>query len=418
VQIDAANNFTSGVDWDTATDNPNGYPVDIPQLKLTETSFPGLAEGATTYWRVRVKDGDGYWSGWSDSVPISRYAKGLVTILNPAASPYDFVSEFTPPIVWSFNFTQTHFRVTIAKASAPGKLLHDSGKIRSSETTYTIPKRILKDDERYVVTVQAWDDLDREATPGDPVYAQASREFTVDFDPTIDPPSYLVAVANAIRAPWVDLAIGRPTLPDSWTIMRDGIAIATDVAPDDLELGEVIGGVQSWVYRDWTARPEVTHTYRVRAEVNGKLSDGGPTLDIMPPGVGIWLADPSTGQQVLMGGKGVDTDRTDNAETYTILGSTGVVRSVMGLNGLSGGVSNLMIRTRDGFTWDELEADLNDFFGRVTDEFRLVWGTNNIPVVLGDGRVVPHEDTITGDPRLAVYFKWWQSDEYPIEVHV
>lgn len=412
VQIDAAGVFSSGVDWDSGTVN-----VDTPELDLSTTTYPGLASGATTYWRVRVKDGDGLWSLWSDSAPITRAAKGTLTLVNPGAAPNDFVSEFTPPILWTFTGTQTHFRVKIAPANNTKKLLHDTGKVHSSETAYTLPKRILRDDQSYRVTVQVWDDVDREATSGDPVYVAVSRDFTVAFDNTVDPPSSLTAEAVA-DAPWVDVTFGRATAPDTWTIVRDGVAIETDLEVGDVPVGAVVGGVQTYVWRDYTARPHVQHSYLVRAEVNGKLSNSGPIAHVTPIAEAIWLVDPDTAQQVILGGEGFDTTQDDNADTYTVIGSTGVVRSVMGLNGLSGSVSGALLRTRDGFDWEDLEATLMDFKGRPADEFRLILGDLNIPVVLGDLKVVPSPLTYPGRVVKEVTFAWWQTDEYPFEVHV
>lgn len=412
VQIDAADNFVSGVDWDSGT-----VPVDVPSLDLSTTSYPGLASGATTYWRVRVQDGDGLWSEWSDSAPITRIAKGTLAITSPAAAPSNYVTEFTPPILWTFSGTQTHSQVRVALESNPKKLLHDSGKIQTSDNSYTLPKRILRDDQQYRVTVRVWDNVEREATAGDPVYVEAERTFTVAFDATVDAPTALV-VAPVPGTPWVDITVARPTTPDTWTIRRDGVALETDLEAGDLTPAGTIGADPAWTWRDYTARPEVEHEYLVRAEVNGKLSAGGPSGTITVTSSGIWLADPDTGSEVVLGGLDFDTDQDDNAEVYTVLGSTSVVRTVMGLNGLAGAVRGAWLRTRDGYTWNELEATLYDFKSRPADEFRLVLGDLNIPVVLGDVKIVPSPATFEGQVIKEVSFRFWQTGEQPFEVRV
>lgn len=412
VQIDPENDFTGGIGWDSGT-----VPVDVPSLDLAATSYPGLAAGATTYWRVRVQDGDGLWSDWSDSAPISRIAKGTLSITNPAASPNDYVSEFTPPIVWSFSLPQTHAQVRIAPAANPKKILHDSGKILTSVTSYTVPKDVLSDNEDYRVTVRAWDNVEREATPGDPVYVEATRDFAVAYDATVTPPSSLAATVPA-GTPWVDLTFARGTAPDTWTVLRDGIAIETDLETSDLTPGPGIGGQPSWIWRDLTARPEIEHTYQVLAEVNGKLSAGGPTAVVTTTGEAIWLADPVTGATVVLGGLGFDTTQEDYAETYAVIGSTEIVRSVMGLNGLSGSIDDAWLRTRDGYDWQDLEATIYDFKSRPADQFRLVLADLNIPVVLGNVKVAPAPSTMTGQVIKAVSFTWWQTGEHPFTVRV
>ena len=415
VQIDPDNDFAVAA-WDSGA-----VPVVVPEIDLSTTSYPGLSSGSFTYWRCRVKDGDGLWSGWSDSVQMIRYAKGTVTILNPAPAPNDFVSEFTPPILWDFDADQTHFRVTVAAVDDLKRILHDSGKVLGDDEAYTLPGRVLKDGVRYRVTVQAWDTVEREATSGDPVYAQASAEFTVDYDPTIDPVTSLEAEQPALPGgqsrPWVDLVFTRATAPDSWTIMRDGVAIATDLEAGDLiELDE--DGI-TYRFRDFTARPEVAHVYRVRPEVNGKLAHGGPSITFTPSCVGIWLVDPDrTGQQVLLGGRGVDEyEQPDNAETYTVMGSVDVVRSVMGLAGLSGRIDGATLRDRNGLKWAQMEKTLYAWKGRPADELRLVMNDLNIPVVIGDLLIRPSPDSMTGRVIKQVSFAWWQTDEHPFEVN-
>lgn len=408
VQIDAAGDFT-GPDWDSDL-----VPTDEPQLDLADTDYPGLPNGETTFWRVRVQDGAGLWSLWSDPGTFTRRTKGVLTLTNPAAAPNNKVFEFTPPIGWTFTGTQTHYRVMVAPAGRPKRILYDTEKVRSTENSHALPKGILRDDRSYIVTVQVWDNyVDREATSLDPVYVEQQRTFTVDFDATVAAPSALVAV-RADPAPWVDVTWTRSTAPDSWTILRDAAAIETDLEPADVV--DLDGLTYTW--RDYTARPEVEHRYRVRSEVNGRLSLAGPIHDLVPACVGIWLADPSTGQEVVLGGKDFDATSTDQAETFTVIGSTDVIRSVMGLNGMTLTFSNLMLRSRDGFTWNELEETLYDFKSRATDTYRLAFGDLNIPVVLGDITIKPHQDTITGRVLKSVSFTAWQTGEHPFEVRV
>jgi hypothetical protein len=87
VQIDAANDFTSGIDYDSGTVSST-----VPELDLSRTDLPGgvwagLSDGATTYWRIRFQDGAGLWSDWSASTSFKRDDKGVLTMTNPPALP-------------------------------------------------------------------------------------------------------------------------------------------------------------------------------------------------------------------------------------------------------------------------------------------------------------------------------------------
>jgi len=78
VQIDAANDFTTGIDFDSGT-----VLTSVPELNLASTAYAGLADGATTYWRVRFQDAAGLWSAWSASTSFKRDDKGTLTLNNP-----------------------------------------------------------------------------------------------------------------------------------------------------------------------------------------------------------------------------------------------------------------------------------------------------------------------------------------------
>lgn len=50
---------------------------------LAATAFPAIADGDVRYWRVRVRDGAGLESAWSDPVSWERESHGALTITNP-----------------------------------------------------------------------------------------------------------------------------------------------------------------------------------------------------------------------------------------------------------------------------------------------------------------------------------------------
>jgi hypothetical protein len=168
-----------------------------------------------------------------------------------------------------------------------------------------------KDGESYVVTVRTWDAVDREATSGDPTYAADQETTTLDSDPAVTGNTWLDATQKSL-APWVDLTWSRPVMPDGWAVYRDGEVIyVADTAADVLVSGNVYNVV------DWTAAPNREHVYRVAPIVNGKTAKGGVTETMTPVPTGVWVGDPSTGDDVMVLGSTRCPWRTARTPTRT-----------------------------------------------------------------------------------------------------
>lgn len=397
VQIDPAANGAA-----PAFDSGEVAAVE-PELDLASTAYAGLVDGASTQWRVRVKDAGGLWSLWSDWVGMTRQIKPGVTILNPAAGAAPFVSETTPPILWTTP-DQTAWQVRILDAADPATILYDSGKRGGADDAHTIPKGVLADERSYTVVVRGWDDIDREATPGDPVYATASRVFTVDDDPTTDAVGTLTAGADG-RTPWVLLEWTRSTAPDSFTVTRDGKVIESSLTPD-----EVLVSGTTYRWRDHGAEPQRQHTYAVKAVVNGRQSPAGPTAVFTPTPTGIWLVDLERGLYACLAGDDAGSwEMVDEAATYAPIGSTESIRVVSGIRGLEGELSGLLIDGMGGRTFAQHEAALWNLKEHPTAELRLVVADVNIPVVIGDLVIAPSTATRDGDVVKTVSFAFWQT---------
>ena len=410
VQIDAAGDFTSpdfDSGWVTAT---------TPELDLSTTAYAGLADGATTTLRCRVRDEAGGESDWSDPVTFSRDDKGTLAITSPAAPSSNFVDEFTPPIAWTFTGeTQKAYRVLIAKASRPHTWIYDSGRVTSATTEHTLPfrwhgHRVLKDDLDYIVTVRVWDAKDRCGT----AYQQATRTFTVQYDATVTPATSLTATQFSSDSPWVVLQWQRATTPDEWVIVRDGEVIEKeDIASDLLLTGT------TYQFVDRTARPMVAHTYRVRAVVNHKTASTNPSATITPVGKGIWLTNDDGSLLVHMFGD--DIENMAYGETSSILtpiGADSAVKITTGLQGLQGTI-NAYIRTLSGgSTWDEYKQDLLAMKAAPSTTYRLAWGDENIPVVLRNVSAFPAAATLAAHVQVKVAITFDQNGELPFEAEL
>lgn len=263
-----------------------------PELDLAGTTYAGLASGSTAYWRVRVQDGAGLWSQWSDVASFVYTPKATLTLLNPpdVASPY--VDESTPPINWSFSGTQNHYQIIVAKAASPGDWLWTSGKTTSSDQAVNIPKNVLKrDDTKYRVTVRVWDNLDRESVPDSPAYASISREFILDYDATTDPVMNLKATADA-PWPWMKIEWDRATAADQYEIWRDNGDGFEKV--DIVDSGDVVDPTSNgthYIFYDRMVTGRVTQTWKVAAIVNSKASKNNSTVSGKPQASSRWLMD-------------------------------------------------------------------------------------------------------------------------------
>lgn len=408
VQIDAANDFTTGIDFDS------GEVASVtPELDLAATAYAGLAAGASTWWRVRVKDGAGIWSEWSQSVQFTRQAKGSLTITNPAADPNDFVEEYTPAIAWSHTgTTQSSWRVMIADTAFPSSRLYDSGRVLGTASSHTLPAGVLKDGRTYTVTVHTWDQYARTSTPGDPPYVEASRDFTVNFNAGVTAASGLT-VAQEGNTPGVRLTWTRGTFPDSWTITRNGEAVVVDLDPADTL---VSGTTHSYV--DWAAPANQSLEYAVRPVVNGQTASGGTPASVEVPATGVWLGDPETGEWLVISGRdAVDAAYAETATTYEPMGATSVVRITASLRGLEGTVDGPMRGNAD-FTMTQMRDAWTSMKERPEQVFRLAWGHVNVPVVVGLLSKTPHPDTRPGHPVDRVSFSFWQQGELPFEARL
>lgn len=329
VQTSATNSFTS-----PAFDSGD-VAVSTPELDLSLTAFTALTDGQSVWWRVRVKDGAGLWSDWSDGANFVRDIKGTLTLTNPSSgSP--FVSEATPPITWTFTGeTQESYQILIYQIGTAGAWIYDSGRITSTVTTHTLPEGVLTSpDDAYYLELRVWDTKDREGVAGDEAYVWTTRNFTFNLSATV---ATVTALTSTWQSPYPKVSVSwtRSTAPDSYTILRDREVIATDLDP-----GALLVSGTSYTFVDLSASPQSPHTYEVIAVVNGVSSASNPTTTITFTSQGVWLADIDRVDEVLITGK---TDRNfvwgESSEALEVVGSTQVVLVTQSLRGAEGQIT-------------------------------------------------------------------------------
>ena len=409
IQIDAAGDFTSGIDFDS------GWVTSTtPELDMSATAYAGLSDGASTTLRCRVRDEAGGVSDWSDPVTFSRDDKATLAITSPGVGAT--VDEFTPPIDWTFTGeTQKAYRVLIARAARPHTWIYDSGRVTSATTEHTLPfrwhgHRVLKDDLSYIVTVRVWDTKDRCGV----AYVQQTRAFTVQYDATVTPATSLTANQFSSDSPWVVLQWQRATLPDEWVIVRDGEVIEKEETAGDLLLSGT-----TYQFVDRTARPMVAHTYRIRAVVNHKTASTNPSATITPVAKGVWLTNDDGTQVVHFYGDDIENVAYgESSEALVPIGAEASVKITNGMRGLSGTMPLYIRNGPDGRNWDQHKQDLLAMKAAPSTTFRLAWGDENIPVVLSNVSVSPASMTLAGSVQLRASFSFEQDGELPFEAEL
>ena len=381
-----------------------------PQLDLNTTAYAGLANGASTFWRVRVQDGAGLWSAWSTSAQFRRVNKGVLTITNPAVAPNNFVEEPTPPIAWTFTgATQQAYQVAISKTSDPWNYLWVANKKTATDTSITPPSGIITENgTSYRLSVYIQDTVQRESTPGDDVTVVDRRDFTYNLTGTVTAVPTLTVTGQS-PYPWAQLDWTRATAPDSFVIVRDGKVIRDNIAPADV----LVSGT-SYRFVDRTAHPRRNTVWEVRAVVNGKTSSGNATATRRLEPIGIWLSDEARSLNVgIMGRDGhadFDAEMVEAGENINVLGSSIPRRITQALGGYQGTVSGALVSDApaSGVTAQQARdvlMELKRYAGRPR---WLTLGDMTIKVVIHNVSVVPSPHP---DVDFDVSFAFFQTDQ-------
>lgn len=350
---------------------------DVPQVDLDDTAYGGLALAGTLWWRVRVQDGAGLWSAWSDVAYFTRVAKGTLTITNPSAVT-PIVEDSTPPFMWTFTGqTQRAYEVIITLPAEEGEILWRSGVVTSTDQAVTPPSGIIDTPGTvYRLFVRVYDTINRRWIPDDPSYTQVYRDFTYQFDPTTDPVTSFTASPDGIR-PKTVLQWQRSAAPDYFVILRDGKVIDT-VEPTDV----FVSGT-TYSYTDRTATPRKTHTWSVAAKINGRTSATNPTDTGIPKLVTTVLMDLDQSDEVFLFNPDVQAARAESSDVHYPLGSAEPVLITQSLRGYEGTVTGVIADgIVPGLTQEAQLASLTFFRRNPGRKLVLSWKEKNIKVVV------------------------------------
>lgn len=271
VQTSSTAAFTS-VSWDSGV-----TPATVPEFDLSTSTFPGFTSVAS-WWRVRVQDGAGLWSVWSDAARVRYVERGLVTITQPAGST---IMDPTPPVSWDFSGVQSAYRIVVSRGDKVRDPVWDSGRRASASQATFVPEGILRDDKTYTVTVYVWDDVERASVPGAPAYRQQSVVVWFDDDLATPKPATVTATQRG-QSPLVDIEWTVANQPDAFQVSRNGVILG-QFAPSEVRVSG-----QNYILTDRTATPLVPNRYEVRSVVAGKRS-AAKTTTLTHKVPGVWL---------------------------------------------------------------------------------------------------------------------------------
>lgn len=381
-------------------------------------SHPGIASGATTQWRVRVKDADNLWSAWSDWASYTYTPKPTLTISQPTVA--GVIYDPTPPIEAQIaTGVLESWRIRVTAGNDRTKILYDSGRRKATHATdikLTLPqrnddgRRILIDDTTYQLHVRAWDNVDR--APGvtaDPTYVEQWRTFVFNDDATVEAPAALT-VTQVGGSPKLKFNWTRSVDPDAWVITRNG-KVYTRLS---LAQAPKVGGVYGWTDGGF-AEPYEAATWRAKAVVANRQSAPSNAVVRTPQVVGVWLIT-STGLTVWMrGADPVDNFKTlDRVATYQPINVAHDVDIFYGQEGVSDSFAGT-IRDEPDQSVDAALDVLQAIKDAPTQPVQMIWASKSVPVKLRHLTFLPSKDYLPTNHKHMVSFEFNQVGDFDVE---
>lgn len=392
-EANALANSSQILQIDTALDNP--------QYDLNDSAYGGLADDASLWWRVLNTDGAGLDSGWSDYEVFVRKTKGSLAITNPAAGSPAFVNESTPPFSWTFTGrTQVKYQVIIVDPDFPAVYLWDTGITTSTDTAVTPPRGILKEPGKtYRVIVRIWDDQSRIATPGDPIYTEATRDFEYQLGAE-SPVTGLSGTADA-SLPSMVLSWTSATAPDYFVILRDGVEV------DTVEPVDVFVSGTSYSYTDTSASPRKSHTWAVARKVNNVTSDSNPTVVGTVKSLGPLLSRLDGSKKVMFLNPDIRGSKAESSDVHYILGNAAPILITQSIRGYEGTISGVLASEAiSGITAEDMADNLDWHIKHRGVTLRLIWANLALEVFIRNATFDPvtyPDGTIDYEASLEFY---------------
>jgi hypothetical protein len=276
VRIDPASN--PGTAWVSDEIAATAGVVD-----LSATTYPGLANGATTAWSARHQRADTGWSDWSDWFEFSRVDQPTLTLASPTTTPGDG----TPTFSWTSPGQQA-WRAQLLSAS--GRVLADSGEQSGTDTTWLPKKGLTEAHPNGTAKVSTRDAVVRVATPGASTWVTVTRDLTFTPDDALVPFDSIEATQED-SSPFVTITAVRTE-----GVSDEAVVYRTSGDRPQERVARVAGvdyfTGNTFTFRDPTAPMNIPSEYKVVPVTDGAVGKNGPSIIITPTCTGLWLIDP------------------------------------------------------------------------------------------------------------------------------
>ena len=408
VQWSTTTSFTTPIADDTLS--VTGPEFD---MKQTASKYALPSDGSTRYYRTRLQGSDSAWSQWSQPATTRYVPKPSLVITNPPAAPGNVIPTSQPNIAWTLGGTQAFSQVILTPDYDHNTQLANTHKQPGSVNNAT-PDYEVTDTSSHWVEVSVWDNVDREATPGQPTQVIAQALFSVSDDPALPVPSQITtAPMTGFGCPFVAVQWQAKKVPDFFKVKRDGVNVSGRLVPSAVLVAPGTSendATYQWI--DYLAQTNAWHEYQVQPVVNGHNGAGGPVSDILTTTTGIWLAHPATGDWITV----VNASLSDwaitepNSASYSKLSGDTWLRQFGNLVAVSTVVSGDLMPVKDR-TVDSYHRSLMRML-RAGANMVLVTPHQSLEVLIGDVSSTPKGDP-PGMQARAVSFAAWQATDDP-----
>lgn len=366
------------------------------ELDLTLGSYPGLASGATTFWRVQTYDANGRPSIWSDWATFTYTPKPTLVLDSPTGGN---IGDPTFSVLAHLGSgTLRRSRVRLTKGNDRSAVLYDSGDRPPDAGTIAlmIPYRdedgrkiIRRDVETLQLNVRAWDTVNRAPSTGSPAYVETWVTLTFVAGSNAVPGAF--SASQVIPGdPRLTFSFTRTEAPEAITIHTSDGKLYARVPIEDIT---VSAGTYTW--RDHAETdPYVSTTFTARAIDAGSRSNQSGTATVTVKPIGVWLFPEDDSQPIRMRGRGVgEFTREDRRARFQPLSVDHPVDIVYGRNGISGDWAGT-IDAYQPTTASVLDAvaRLEAIFDNPAARPRMVWATKSATVSLSAASVVPADE--------------------------
>ncbi len=394
---------------------------DTIKVNTGTTNWTGLSNNTATFQRARVQTINGGISDWSQWFGVERIDKLSIVRDSPSGTT---LWDPTPTIVAHLSgaggTAETRWQVIITEVGNPGKQLYNSGDaITGATLNHTVPLqykgvKVFAKDGTYDLEIRAWDRVDRVASDGDLSYLRDRTTQTLDVDGAVTAPNSLTVVSTPTTPqtyPKMMLTWARAAAPDWFVVMRD------DEYLDTVDPVDYLFSAGVWKWEDETAKPNVTHAYKVRAVtiVGGvnKQSASTSAVNGTASVQGVWIRSRQHGD-VLLEGDGIgDFRQVTKRQTFVMPYRDDDVDIITSQGGYRGTYEGAI----DSFQSRNVDADRAVLEKIRLDQLtpvRLVWATENRRVRLIDLTVPPHPSIMPSVDRThSVIFAF---HEKPLDV--